>query len=322
MTSVCPSTARLISRAGFIRGLAATVTSLGLLRPTQAKPTNTTTEIAPGIFVHGGTHSLANPENGGDICNCGFVVGQSAVAVIDTGGSAKIGTALKSAISKQTQVPIRYVINTHMHPDHVLGNAAFEADGVAFAAHHKMLRSLAERTETYLEAAKEHLGDEAFMGTRVVLPSLLVENSKTIDLGGRQLTLTAHPTAHTNNDLTIRDSTTDTLFLGDLLFAEHIPTIDGSLRGWLKLLDALMAEKAARIVPGHGPASMEWPGAATDLKRYLDVLAKDVRACIAAGKTMTEAIETAGQSERGKWQVFNEHHARNVSASFAELEWE
>ncbi|MDO9383016.1 MAG: quinoprotein relay system zinc metallohydrolase 2 [Hyphomicrobiaceae bacterium] len=279
-------------------------------------------EIAPGVFIHRGVHALASAGNGGDICNAGFVVGTSGVAVIDTGGSLRTGAAIRAAIAAKTPLPVTHVINTHMHPDHVLGNAAFAADKPVFAGHHKLLRALSERSEGYLEAAKEQLGSDAFAGTDIVLPTLGVESESKIDLGGRTLTLTARPTAHTNNDLTVRDSSTDTVFLGDLVFVEHLPTLDGSLRGWLKLLDVLETEPAARVVPGHGPVSMAWPAAATDVKRYLNVLAADVRKSIAAGSTMTSAMETAAQGEKDKWQLFAEHNARNVSGAFAELEWE
>ena len=279
-------------------------------------------EIAPGVFVHHGVHALASPENGGDICNACFVVGSAGVAVIDTGGSRRTGAAIRSAIAARTPLPVTHVINTHMHPDHVLGNVAFAADKPVYAGHHKLLRALSERAEGYLEAAKEQLGNDLFAGTEVVLPTLGVESETKIDLGGRTLTLTARPTAHTNNDLTVRDSGSDTVFLGDLVFVEHLPTLDGSLRGWLKLIDVLEKEPAARVVPGHGPVSMAWPAAATDLKRYLNVLAADVRRSIAAGATMTNAMETAAQGEKDRWQLFAEHNARNVSAAFAELEWE
>ena len=313
----------LLTRAEFVKGSLAAVTAMLLRQPASAADDAfPVSEIAPGVFVHHGVHELAAASNGGDISNLGFVVGQSAVAVIDTGGSFKIGARLKAAVAAKTPLPVRYVINTHMHPDHVLGNAAFEGEGVTFAGHHRLLRALSERAEAYLAAAEDQLGTEAFAGTRVVLPTLSVDSQQMLDLGGRTLTLTARPTAHTNNDLTVRDNGSDTVFLGDLVFSEHLPTLDGSLRGWLKLLDVLEGEPAARVVPGHGPPSMMWPAADSDLKRYLNVLAADVRASIAAGKTMTDAIQSAAQGESGKWQLFAEHNARNVSAAFAELEWE
>ncbi len=314
-----------LRRRAFLAGIgAATLPALPLLRG-MAGATEVATiglsEVAPGVFVHGGQISLATAGNHGDICNQGVVVGNTAVAVVDSSGSRVAGDVLKAAVARITDTPIRYVINTHMHPDHVLGNAAFEADGVAFVGHHKLARALAARAESYLRRAKETLGD-GFQGTRIVLPTQSIAETTTIDLGGRTLTLTPRPTAHTDNDLTVLDSATGTLFAGDLLFSEHIPTIDGSILGWLKLIDVLKAEPAQRVVPGHGPASMTWPDALADEQRYFETLATEVRAMIKDNKTMSEAVATVGQSEKDKWQLFADYHARNITAAFAELEWE
>ena len=129
-------------------------------------------------------------------------------------------------------------------------------------------------------------------------------------------------TAHTDNDLTITDTATDTLFLGDLLFSVHVPTLDGSIKGWLALLDELAKKKAARVVPGHGPHMMQLPEALTPEQRYLAAIAADVRKLIKDGKTLEDAIKTAGFSERDAWKLFDHYHVRNVTAAFAELEWE
>lgn len=287
-----------------------------------ASRTTETTEIAPGIFVHRGQHALINAENIGDIANTSFVIGKDAVAVIDTGGSARVGQELRRAIQAATDRPIRYVINTHMHPDHVLGNGAFEADKPEFIAHHKMARGLSARAERFLSRTQAQIGEAAFEGTKIILPTRVVETSLSVDLGGRTLNMVARPTAHTDNDLTIFDTQTETLFLGDLLFSEHIPTLDGSILGWLKLIPILRAEAAQRVVPGHGSAAMVWPDALVPLEAYWSLIARDVRTAIADGKTLSEATATVGLSEQGKWQLFDEHHVRNVTAAFAELEWE
>jgi len=279
-------------------------------------------EAAPGVFVHVGKYALVNAENGGDISNACCILGTSAVAIIDTGGSYRVGKALLEAIQQITDKPIRYIINTHMHPDHVLGNAAFEGIGAEFIGHHNLPAALAARAESYLRNARERIGDEGFAGTKIVLPTKLVTDTLDLDLGGRRLTLKARPTAHTNNDLTIFDSATKIFFLGDLLFSGHIPTLDGSIVGWLKLIPELMREKAARAIPGHGPRSMPWPQAILAEQRYLETIARDVRAMIKDGKTIDEAIASAGQTERGKWQLFDEHNGMNVTAAFTELEWE
>jgi quinoprotein relay system zinc metallohydrolase 2 len=298
---------------------------LGPIFSTVSKATtehHTLVEAAPGVLVKTGRHAIADPANGGDIANLACVVGSEAVAVIDTGGSFRVGSELSQLIAVATQRPIRYVINTHMHPDHVLGNAAFERPGVEFIAHHKMARALAARAEGYLVRAREQIGATAFEGTKIVYPTRGVDGDSTIDLGGRRLLLKARATAHTDNDLTVFDEQTQTLITGDVVFAGHIPTIDGSIAGWLKLIDVMAAEQASRVVPGHGPASLQLPDALAPLRRYLETVANDVRAAIKDGKTIAEAVATAAQSERANWQLFDEHHARNVTAAFAELEWE
>jgi quinoprotein relay system zinc metallohydrolase 2 len=272
--------------------------------------------------VHRGQHATFTPGNKGDISNPGFVVGTEAVAVIDTGGSPVVGRALKSAVTTVTDKPIRYVINTHMHPDHVFGNAAFESDGVTFAGHHKLERGLAARADRYLAINKELLGPAAFEGTKIIPPTLKVEGTHVLDLGGRTLELVAHPTAHTDNDLTVKDSATGTVFMGDLLFVEHIPTLDGSIKGWMALLERFGQSPPVRVVPGHGPAALAWSDAAVPLQRYLTTVANDVRSMIKQGKTLTDATETAGLSEKDAWLLWDEYHKRNVSAAFAELEWE
>jgi quinoprotein relay system zinc metallohydrolase 2 len=279
-------------------------------------------EIAAGVFVHQGRYEIQSPENRGDMANASFVVGSESVAVIDTLGSAVAGREFRSAIRTVTNKPIRYVINTHMHPDHVFGNAAFKEDNPTFVGHHKLARGLASRADRYLAINKQMLGDQAFQGIEIILPTLAVDGRQTLDLGGRSLVLETQRTAHTDNDLTIRDTATNTLFLGDLLFSVHVPTLDGSITGWLALLDDLSRKEAARVVPGHGPKSMELPGALEPEQRYLAAIANDVRRLIKEGKTLEDATKVAGFSEHDAWKLFHQYHVRNVTAAFAELEWE
>src|SRR5262245_10866996 len=238
-------------------------------------------EVAPGIHIREGVDEEATAANAGAIANIGFIVGRESVAVMDPGGSLGDGAALRAAIREHTKLPIRYVILSHVHPDHIFGAGAFASDKPTYVGHARLPYALGQRGEYYRSRLERVLG-EGKAGP-VVEPTMLVKDRGQIDLGGRSLSLTAHAVAHTDCDLSVFDSATRTLLLSDLLFVRRTPSLDGSIRGWLKELASLRAVAAERVVPGHGPVSLSWPSAVSDLERYLDVPLRETRQAVAKG---------------------------------------
>lgn len=297
--------------------------SLCMAVPASAQSTALSVqEVAPGIFVHQGLHQETSGSNQGDIANVGFIIGDRCVAVVDTGGSAEVGTRLRQAIRQRTRLPVCHVINTHVHPDHISGNAAFAADKPVFIGHQHLARALQARWPHYRRALARELGDQQAARTAMILPGQSVTGEMTIDLGGRELLLRAWPTAHTDADLTVMDRKTATLWLGDLLFGERMPSLDGSLKGWLAVMRELRQIPVRTAIPGHGPVTANWPAALDPQERYLQALQHSTRAAIRAGKTLSRTLEEAESAPASGWLLFDAYHRRNVTTAYTELEWE
>lgn len=279
-------------------------------------------EVAPGVFAHEGRIAEPDAENRGDVGNLGFVIGETGVAIIDTGSAPWMGDALWRAIRARTDLPVQHVVLTHMHPDHVFGAGVFERLGARVWGHADLPRALADRQSDYLQSLRASIGEAAFVD--VTMPTLTdpVTDRAEIDLGERVLDLRAWPVAHTGNDLTVIDRRTATLFAGDLVFARHVPALDGSLRGWRAVLADLQGMDVARVVPGHGGPSLHWPEGADPLARYLDVLEQDTRAALGAGARLSDAVKTVAQGEAAQWELFDDYNPRNVTVAYTEMEWE
>lgn len=278
-------------------------------------------QVAEGIYVHHGKHLDIDDGYQGDICNLGVIIGQEAIAVIDSGGSKHTGDQLLAAIRRISPLPIRYVINTHVHPDHTYGNAAFQNGTTHFVGHEKLATNMLLRKEQYEKLNARLLGADG-AASPTIPPDTLVHAEQTLDLGHRILQLQARKVAHTHTDLTILDTQTNTLFAGDLLFAQRTPVVEGDLKGLIAVLEQINQQPYTLIVPGHGLESSDQKTIIGNELRYLNLLLSDIRNSIKKGISMEQTMDTAAASEHDNWVLFDIANRRNVNVVYPQLEWE
>lgn len=282
-------------------------------------------QVAAGVYVALGDPVQMEDSSNGRIANLGVIIGDDSVAVVDAGVSRAQGQALYVALRRLTDKPVSHLVLTHMHPDHVLGAEVMTEAGATIVAHHAMSQALEIRSGTYLENLRRLFPPAEWIATRVALPDMGVDGETIIDLGNRPLALTAWPAAHTDNDLTVLDRKTGTLFTGDLIFRELTPVVDGSLRGWLSWLQREPSGDVQLIVPGHGRPTSSHAEAWGPVETYLKALADATADRIAQGFPMSKAVPLIVgdlQSFASHWNSFDMTVARDATAAFKELEWE
>lgn len=176
-------------------------------------------QVAASSYVRPGHHGMIFESE--DIANIGFIIGTECVAVVDTGGSYTEGMRLLQAIRSLTATPICYVINTHVHPDHMLGNKAFQQESTHFVGHQNLPQALGLVGDIFLDRlqASKHSVQAA---TEIIFPDVLVSDTLQLDLGDRKLLLTAHDVAHTAADLSIYDPKDDVLWTVGVLYSHNI----------------------------------------------------------------------------------------------------
>lgn len=251
--------------------------------------------------------------------NAGFVAGDDGVVVIDTFQDPEPAADLLAAIRKITNLPIRFVVNTHYHLDHVNGNDVFAAAGAVIIAQSNARGWI--RTENIKMIDPPVTPEKKARVQSIALPNLVYDSSVDLYLGSRRVNVRYYP-GHTGGDSVVWIPDAHVVFCGDLLWKDHIPNlIDASTPAWIKTLDAMEAGYGASTwVPGHGGIAKSEDLAA--FKKYLVDLRAAVRAEQAKGKSgdaVVQAILPSLKSKYGKWGFFDELAAANISDTAQEL---
>lgn len=261
--------------------IASTILCLLAALPQTAFAQGGLAKIADNVYAYVDVKN-ASPSNSFG-ANAGVIVGTKGAVVVDTLISAKEAMRLLTDLRAVTDKPVKYVIDTHSHLDHALGNCVFEDLGAAIVAHSGTEREMRAAGDKLLQIAKGFgLTDAELEGTRVAYPGLSFEDRLRIDLGGQSVELLQVAPSHTGGSILVYLPERKILFAGDILFTNFHPYMaDGDLEGWGKTLDAILSLDVDAIVPGHGPISTKKD--VKEMKEYLLAFDKKARELVAAG---------------------------------------
>jgi cyclase len=286
------------------------------------QPAFTLKAVGPNVWAAIDRHGAQAP-NG---ANAGFVIGEDGVAVIDTFASKETARQLLSAIHKLTKLPVKFVINTHHHYDHVAGNGIFVSAGAVVLGQRNVrdwIHSETLRTMTIAAAAGNDIRpEERALVKAFAPPTVVYDDAVDLYLGSREIQVRSLP-GHTGGDSVIVVPDANVAFVGDLFWRNTVPnTIDASTKPWIDTLNTLVKERGGfTFVPGHGDV-----GNAQDAAAFRDYLAT-VRTLVADaqaqgqsdGGAIVEAVMTPLNDRYGQWNSFSFNARLNVLEMDAEL---
>jgi len=271
---------------------------------------------------HGIYAAIDNPK-GESGANAGFVIGDDGVAVIDTFDNEPAARALLGEIRTVTKLPIKFVINSHYHLDHVAGNGIFVKEGAVIVAHRNVPSWI--HSENSKLFGKDITPEQKSQVENLAAPNVLYDSNIELRLGSVALRVEFFP-GHTGGDsvVSIRQEKSAVVFTGDLFWRQTIPNlIDASTLPWMETLSTFTkfsAESPIQFIPGHGD-----PGAMADVVAFRGYLS-DLRDWVGAekkegksGTVLIDAVLPQLTKKYGSWQFFDYFAKRNISDIESEL---
>lgn len=275
-------------------------------------------KVAPGIYVVYGALADANPRNGGNTVNTGFLVGRNGVIVINSGPSYLYGRALRRAIRGVTRLPVVLVIDTRAQPSVVLGNPAFGQVPVLADVH--SAQQMARHCRECLLRQTRLVGHAWMAGSRPTRATWVIRRYPyRLTAAGRRMVLYHFGTAKTNGDLAVLDLESGVLFSGGMVSIGRLPDLhEGSLAGWIAALKALRRVPAHYLVPDHGPVTV--PARMQQTEAYLEALQRQVQTGVAQNRDVLDVMRMTGPAVYAGWVGYTELHPQNIQHAWFEAE--
>jgi glyoxylase-like metal-dependent hydrolase (beta-lactamase superfamily II) len=278
--------------------------------------------VAPGVYMVQGVSALGSKANRNFISNAGFVVTPDGVLVVDALGSPVLARELLEEIRRITPAPVRYVVLTHYHADHIYGLQVFKEAGAILIAHRDAQWYLnSENAELRLKASREEMAPAIDANTRLVAADRWLDGPTTLQLGGMDFVLQPVGPGHTPEDLVVWVPQRRLLFAGDLVFRGRVPFVGQADSGrWIQALDTLLGFDAELIVPGHGPATTSARADLQMTRDYLVYLRKTMGDAARNMDPFDEAYARTDWSRFDKLPLFNAANRMNAYNTYLLME--
>jgi glyoxylase-like metal-dependent hydrolase (beta-lactamase superfamily II) len=289
----------------------------------EASTEMTLKKVSEHVYYVQGAAGVAT-DNQGFISNAGAIVTPKGVVIVDTLGTPALASKMVRLLREVTDQPIKRVILTHYHADHIYGLQVYKEIGAEIYAPQGAMAYLDSPT------AKERLEERRFSldpwvneNTYLVPPDHILDSTTRMELGGVSMTANYVGAAHSDGDLTLLVEPDRVLFSGDIIFEGRIAYLgDADTRHWLETLEKLETGGLAGLVPGHGPEAKEPTKAIAQTRRYLAYIRQVMGEAVENFTPFAEAYKAADWSEFENLPAFAAANRRNAYQVYLSMEAE
>jgi len=274
-------------------------------------------KITEGVYCFFGKLKPIEKQNAGNVVNSCFVQTKEGFVVIDSGPTYSYAAQAYEQMQKIATLPVKYVINTHIHDDHWLGNSFYKSKDALLIGPRTYEENIVVGMETRIQRI---LGKELFGKTKIVNLDTIVDNNLTLTLGKEKFEIKQiEDVAHTKGDLVVYVPSKQSVFVGDLVFSGRLTSLrDGSILGSLSALDKIDAYHAKHIIGGHGYVTDA--NASKEFRAYLLEIKREVLKAIDEDVGMEEIVKKVSMPAYKKMKLYDVLHARTIVDAYRELE--
>ena len=273
--------------------------------------------VGAATHCYFGLPEVMDKHNNGNMSNSCFVDMGESYFVIDSGPSYQYAQQAYKKMKQISSLPVSYVVNTHVHDDHWLGNGYYQEIGATIIGS-SAFKTLSKVDQTRMQ---KRISKEAYEKTTQVFPTIFVEDTKIIDIAGKKVYIIAvNHKAHTDSDLLVYIPSQKLLFAGDLVFNGRLPSIrDGDVNGWIDALEKIRKMDVEYIIGGHGTIVSK---VSLDFTYdYLTSLKKQVAALLEDGEEIGDVVDKVIMSEYKDVPFYDSMQRQNVEIIYRMLEW-